>query len=307
MDFSFLKSLKIPSQEYRFNVSMADHTWFKTGGPAACLLQTTQIEVIPQLLYHCDQEGIPLFFLGDGSNLVVSDRGFSGIIIDVKSFSGGPVSLDSHSLTHTLPAGWLVIDVVKAACEINQAGVEDFYGLPGTVGGAVFMNASCYDIDWASVFVSAEVITIEGKTVKINKKEDEWDYKKSPLQNGALIKSATIKLKEGPGSEKLQELAQTRYDDREKKGHFLAPCAGSIFKNNFEYGQPSGKIIDDAGLRGYKVGDAQVSPNHANIIINAGNAKGQDIYNLTMEIQATVQRKYGHMLEPEVVFLGDFS
>lgn len=308
MDFSFLQTFGFAADEITLSASLAERTWFKTGGVAECLLEPKKSIRLPELLAYCHDNEIPVFFLGDGSNLLVSDHGFPGLMISLKSLVPSSFCIDSRSYEHTLPAGMLVGDVVPLFCQRNQMGLQDFFGLPGTVGGAAFMNARCYDAEWSQIFLRASVILPNGERKIVEKDSSDWGYKRSPFQTpGLLIESVTVHLNEGPGASQLEEIAQARFHDREKKGHFKAPCAGSTFKNNREFGQPSGKIIDSLGLRGYRIGGAQVSPHHANILINAGNAQAQHIYDLAMHIQQKVKEAYGYYLEPEVVFLGKFA
>ena len=308
MDFSFLRALDYTDQDFWVNAPLAPLTWFKVGGPAACLLQPKNTARLPELLVHCSYEEIPIFFLGDGSNLLVSDSGFPGLVISTRSLAPQEVTINSEKYEHTFSAGSLVNDVVRVCCEHNHAGLQDFYGLPGTVGGAAFMNARCYEAEWSQIFVRAKVLLPNGQVRTVHKDSSQWDYKVSPFQGlGCLIEEVTVRLSEGPGSKELMNIARARYSDREAKGHFRAPCAGSMFKNNREFGQPSGKIIDSLGLRGFAVGGARVSPDHANIIINGGDATAKNIYDLTMHVQQKVKDAYGYHLEPEVVFLGNFE
>lgn len=307
MDFEFLKQIGYTDHEIVFNAPLAERTWFKTGGSAACLLQPKQAQSLPQVLAECHVRQIPVFFLGDGSNLLVSDHGFNGLVIATRSVVPQTFSIHTEQREHELPSGLLVSDMVQIFCRHNQAGVQDFFGMPGTIGGATFMNARCYETEWSHVFVRAKVILPDGRLRIIEKNDADWTYKQSPFQNlGGLIESVTIRLSDGPSGEELWRVAQDRYQDREQKGHFVAPCAGSTFKNNRAFGQPSGKIIDSLGLRGHRIGGAQVSPHHANILINTGDALSQHIYDLAMHVQHQVKTAYGYELEPEVVFLGKF-
>lgn len=308
MDFSFLRALGYSKDDFQLNAPLAPLTWFKTGGSASCLLQPKDTKRLSELLVHCSYEEIPVFFLGGGSNLLVSDQGFRGLVISTRNLAPETITIDAEKYEHTFSAGLQVNDVVRICCEHNQAGMQDFYGLPGTVGGAAYMNARCYDAEWSQIFVRAKVLLPNGQRRTVYKDNNQWDYKVSPFQSlGGLIEEVTVRLTPGPGSEELLNIGRSRYSDREAKGHFRAPCAGSVFKNNRDFGQPTGKIIDGLGLRGFAMGGAQVSPDHANIIINKGDASARNIYDLIIYIQDKVKNAYGYVLDPEIVFLGDFS
>jgi UDP-N-acetylmuramate dehydrogenase len=288
---------------FRFNEPMADHTTFKVGGPAdlwICPRGDTFPRYAALLLENAGAAGIPVFVLGGGANLVVSDRGIRGIVLDTSGYGG------SEEVRGGLffRAGTSLDDAVNEAAERGLSGLEFLAGMPGSVGGALFMNARCYDREISDVVTEAEALD-RGERVRITLKKEAFDYKKSPFQGtDTLILGALFSVEpKNPGIIRA-EMEQYRRD-RENKGHYRFPCAGSVFKNNRNFGKSTGQIIDELGLKGFSVGDAQVAPWHGNIIINRGRARAEDIKKLTEELENRVATERGLRLEPEIIFIGE--
>jgi UDP-N-acetylmuramate dehydrogenase len=211
----------------------------------------------------------------------------------------------------------------------NLSGAQEFAGLPGTIGGAVYMNARCFDKSISDILYQTEQIEIVSKintkVTTTNFAPSQWDYKKSPFQpnqesdnsqeptipkynfseHKVFVSSATFKLTRKSLEEKsqIQEECKKYINERKNKGHFNFPSAGSVFKNNHAFGAPSGKIIQDAELLGYTIGGAQVATFHGNIIINKENATATQIKELVQHVQKVVKEKFGFSLEPEIIFL----
>jgi UDP-N-acetylmuramate dehydrogenase len=197
----------------------------------------------------------------------------------------------------------------------NLSGAEQFAGLPGTVGGAVYMNARCFDRSINDILYSTKHIEFERKAAKqieLPFNAADWDYKKSPFQNSnestveaRYITQATFKLtRAAPANhDKIAADCKKYIAERVDKGHFKYPSAGSVFKNNHAFGAPSGKLIDECGLKGLQIGGAQIAPFHGNFIININHASAEDIHKLVMAAQKAVQEKFGFELEPEIIFV----
>ena len=299
---NFNKNIKILYEE-----PMSSHTTFKVGGKAAAFIEPESIEVLEQLVSFLKAEKQRFFVLGGGSNLVVSDDGISRAVICTRSMN--QIELLTQEAQGTLLlrcAAGTLMDDIAAFCETNSiSGLETFSGLPGTIGGAVYMNARCYERSISDVLENVRWFnTSTGKTELYSFNASDWAYKKSPFQHGGgIILEAVLKCKKGSSAEIKAE--NRRYvEDRKNKGHFKFPSAGSVFKNNHDFGSPSGKIIDEAGLRGFSIGGAQVAPWHGNFIINTGTATAKDIHDLVLYITETVKRKTGFELEPEIIFTG---
>jgi UDP-N-acetylmuramate dehydrogenase len=288
-----------------YNEPMSRHTSFRVGGPADLFIRPGA-DVFPEyaalVLESARIEGIPLFILGGGANIVVSDRGIRGVVLDTGGWRGAA----AEGTALTLRAGTTVDGAVEAAAAAGLGGLEFLAGMPGNVGGAVWMNARCYERSVSGVLASTEILDESGVRRWVPARPEDFGYKKSPFQGqSSLILAARFALEPRPEAEIRGEMAEHRRD-REAKGHYRRPSAGSVFKNNRDFGEPTGKIIDELGLRGLAVGGAQVAPWHGNIIINTGNASAADIRALTEETARRVRAARGFMLEPEILFVGDW-
>ncbi len=307
----------------RFDEPMKAHTTFQIGGPADFFASPSTPEELAVLVDFFTALDVPVSILGGGSNLLVSDRGIRGAILSLESLSRiGLYSPDPAALPLRVRsgAGASIQKLTEWCAHEGYSGLERFAGLPGSVGGAVFMNARCYEISVSDLFFTADVLHFEsgGCTLEtVDYKSDEWSYKKSPFQertaadpllvgeNTRIVLSAVFTVSRGDSLHILAEM--DRYiQDREEKGHYRFPSAGSMFKNNHAFGKPSGKIIDEAGLRGFRIGDAQVAPWHGNIVINTGNARAEDMRKLVDEVRKRVFTRTGLDLEPEVIIAGDW-
>ena len=281
------------------NESLKDKTTFKIGGNASFFAKPEDSKSLIALLSWAKENDLPLFILGGGSNLVVSDEGIDKLVISTESF-------DFCTLQDDLlicGAGCTFEKITEFCIENEISGLENFAGLPGTTGGATFMNARCYEVSISDVLSSVKYIDLSDFTEKTYLVDlSEWDYKKSPFQSGdKIITQVSFNIKKG-NSKEIEEKSLSFIKDRENKGHFKFPSAGSVFKNNRNFGKPSGKIIDEVGLRGFSVGQAQVAPWHGNFIINNGNATASDVRNLVEIIQEKVLKETGFMLECEIIF-----
>lgn len=305
--------------DVRYDEPMHAHTTFKTGGPADCWL-SAQGENFPAfcaaLLQCARAAGIPVFILGGGANIVVSDKGIRGIVLDICAWKQLPVcgaEVSGADAELVFKSGTSMDDASEYAAAAGLGGLEFLAGMPGTIGGAVWMNARCYGREIADVLSWAEIITRERQTEsgyvikKVLKDQNAgFGYKKSPFQDiECVILNASFKLKKGDKEKILMEMKKNR-KDRKEKGHYNFPCAGSAFKNNRDFGKPAGQIIDELGLKGFTVGGAQVAPFHGNIVINKGGACASDIRRLMDEVAAKVKEKTGHILEPEILFIGEW-
>jgi len=287
---------------WKKNFPLANLTTFKLGGPADFYVEPQNPEEFQPLIELCQREGLPWFILGSGANILISDKGVRGMTLATKR-------LRTFSLTEdrlTLGAGWEVDEVASQCQQLGLRCLDFAAGMPSSVGGAVWMNARCYDHEVSSIFVEAKVLSPQGLTTHPYHR-DEWDYKVSPFQGRNLvILEATFQLTQDDPQKILQEMEFYR-NDRTQKGHYRAPCAGSIFKNNRSFGKPSGAIIDQVGLKGLQVGGARVSDWHANIIINTGLASASDVRNLIQLVKERVYDSTGFLLEEEVLYVGDWD
>jgi UDP-N-acetylmuramate dehydrogenase len=295
-----LKKINI-SCPHTFDEPMYLHTSFKIGGPADVFAAPQHEKHIMEIFSFCLKNNIPFFVLGCGANILISDRGIRGIVISMENFSG--ITIDDAVITAR--SGTALNTVAETARDHGLSGLDTFYKMPGSVGGAIWMNARCYNVSISDLLEYVELIDDSLAIRKITVEKDEFSYKHSPFQNQRLlIIKGYFKLKKGD-----PDIIKTRmkeiYIDRQKKGHFLYPSAGSVFKNNRDFDAPSGRLIDALGLKGYRIGGAQVSPQHANIIINTGGAKAQDVKTLIEYLQEQVLKHYGYKLEKEILYVGE--
>ncbi|MFC1237940.1 UDP-N-acetylmuramate dehydrogenase [Treponema vincentii] len=298
-------------------VRLSPFTSFKIGGNADIYITPSSPEELEAALTFIQEERIPAILLGGGTNLLIPDEGIRGAVIHTCRLNRILLLQNGEDTHIQAEAGALMQDVTEFCAEHGLTGLEDFAGLPGTVGGAVFMNARCYEKSISDVLISASVVCFSAKGCGIREygfRQEDWGYKRSPFQpqdkryaelNGSrpVIVSAAFRTAQGDKA-LIRRTMENRIADRTAKGHFKLPSAGSVFKNNHVFGKPSGKLIDEAGLRGLQIGGAQVAPWHGNFIVNTGFATAQDVLKLIKTIQQRVKENTGFELEPEIIFAG---
>ncbi|MBO5236768.1 MAG: UDP-N-acetylmuramate dehydrogenase [Spirochaetaceae bacterium] len=292
--------------------SMAERTTFKIGGKADLLLEPMDIPSLKLAILELNNAGIPFVIVGGGSNIVVPDQGLRYAVISTRalcSISHQEVEGETYL---SCQCGCTIQQITEYCQKHNLGGLENFAGLPGTVGGALYMNARCYDKSFNQIVKSINFLEEKtGSEGTYFYDSADWDYKKSPFQTSlasSVIIEADFFVKPLVGKTDIQDSldkASGFIQDRKQKGHFDYPSAGSVFKNNREFGKPSGQIIDQLGLKGMTLGGAKVAPWHGNFIINTGNALAKDVKALVERIQAEVKSKTGFVLEPEIIFLSD--
>ncbi|MDR2964715.1 MAG: UDP-N-acetylmuramate dehydrogenase [Treponema sp.] len=296
----------------RYYERMCLHTTFKVGGPADCYIKPSDDNFplfCADIINKARTAGIPVFILGGGANIVVSDSGIRGIVLDTTAWKGQ--CNDNQPVVNRLVfrSGTTMDEACEYAAEAGLTGLEFLAGMPGTIGGAVWMNARCYGKEISDCLSSVKIFNFNSSAFSEYSIEDKkgFDYKKSPFQEmDCLILSAAFDLKPGNKEQIICEMDKNRRD-RKEKGHYLFPCAGSAFKNNSDFGKPTGQIIDELGLRGMTMGGAQIAPFHGNIVINKDNAAAADIKALMDKTAAIVKEKTGFELEPEIIFAGKFA
>jgi UDP-N-acetylmuramate dehydrogenase len=281
---------------------LSGHTSFRIGGPADLFIVPQTLEEAALIATLCARESVPCHVLGGGTNILVSDKGVRGVVIDLTLLSG----LQAEGTLVTAFGGTPVSALAEFALSKGLAGMEFAYALPGSVGGAVWMNARCYEREVSDVLEFVDYLDADIGQRRLPMRRDEWEYKVSPFQGmRGVILQAGFRL--APGDpRRLEDLMQEHRQDREKKGHFLFPCAGSVFKNNRAFGAPTGVIVDSLGLKGRRIGGAQVAPFHGNIIVNTGGATARDVLALIELVEDEVRRRRGFQLEREVLLVGEW-
>ncbi|HEY9054699.1 MAG TPA: UDP-N-acetylmuramate dehydrogenase [Rectinemataceae bacterium] len=285
---------------------MSLHTSFRIGGPADLYICPADLRGLESAIETLRDEGVPSFILGGGANLLVGDKGIRGAVLDIGRLRG----LEHLEDGMLVQAGCPVDLACEQALAWGLSGLQDFYGMPGSVGGAIFMNARCYEREFSQLVREVTVLG-PGETRKLSIQDlGPWSYKRSPFQQGAafegfVILSALLALDSGSG-DRIGRAMLARRADRVSKGHYEYPSAGSIFKNDRNFGRPTGAILDELGFKGRRIGDAAVSPRHANIFVNLGSATAADMKRLVQAAQEEAERAFGFCLEPEVLFVGEF-
>ena len=282
--------------------AMSRHTTFKIGGPADYFLMPDKDTDVGRIVKICKESAIPYFILGNGSNLLVGDGGYRGAVIQIyKNMSA--VTVEGTEIT--VQAGALLSSVAAAANNAALTGFEFAGGIPGTMGGAVVMNAGAYGGEMKDVLTEVTVMDEEGEIVTLPADKLELGYRTSIIKTaGYIVLEAKLQLKEG-NPEVIRETMKDLTIRRTTKQPLEYPSAGSTFKR--PEGYFAGKLIMDSGLAGYQVGGAQVSEKHCGFVINAGGATARDVRTLMDNVRDIVYKKYGVTLEPEVKFLGDFE
>ena len=284
--------------EYRQNEPMRAHTTFKIGGEADIFIIPASPAALIYAVKKCNELEIPYFILGNGSNLLVSDGGIEGAVISLSGIN----SIISDGEKITCGAGAMLSSVCLKALSLSLTGLEFAYGIPGTAGGALYMNAGAYGGQTADVIESAECLTATGEIKTLKKEDMRLGYRSSVFKKGGLIIiSLTLALKKGDKTEIKAEMDDL-LNRRKQKQPLEYPSAGSTFKR--PEGYFAGALIEKNGLKGLTVGGAQVSEKHAGFVINRGGATAADVKALIKKIQKKVFENDGVMLEPEVIFTG---
>lgn len=289
----------VPEENIRLQEPMAGHTTFRIGGPADCFVQLENKEQLIQVQRYLRQVGMPFFILGNGSNLLVSDKGYRGIVLQIGQRMSR-ITVAGNIIT--AQAGAPMSQIARAALEHGLTGLEFASGIPGTIGGGVVMNAGAYDGELSGIVTQVNVVNGEGEYMELENESMEFGYRTSIIRNNSFtVTEVIMKLEKGDREQikaKMEDLAARR---REKQP-LEYPSAGSTFKR--PRGNFAGKLIMEAGLRGFQVGGAKVSEKHCGFIINTGNATAEDVRNVISEVQERVKEMFHVDLEPEILFLG---
>ena len=279
---------------------MAKHTTFRVGGEVAVYVKVTEKEQLQALIRYFAKLSEPYFVLGKGSNLLVGDKGYDGIVLDVTGMDA--IRMEGNRIY--AQAGASLPVVASFAAKNGLSGLEFAAGIPGTIGGAVVMNAGAYDGEMKQVVTSVHVLSPEGEEMELDNDTMEFGYRTSIIKDRPFVVEEVV-LSLTPGDpEEIRKKGEEFNKRRREKQPLEYPSAGSTFKR--PEGYFAGKLIMDAGLRGYRIGGAQVSEKHCGFLINVGNASAADISELMDEITERVKKQFGVSLEPEIVRLGEF-
>lgn len=300
--FIYKELIKILSESQVIkNKPLKEHTYTKLGGNADYFVTPTTPSEVQRVVQFANKENIPLTLLGNGSNLIIKDGGIRGIVMYLGEFDN--VTVDGTIIR--AESGALIADVSKFALNKSLTGLEFACGIPGSVGGALFMNAGAYGGEIKDVLVSATVVDQKGDIMELKASDLDLAYRKSNIpDNGYIVLEATFQLKEG-NYEEIKAVMEDLTEKRESKQPLEYPSCGSVFKR--PPGYFAGKLIQDSGLQGYTIGGAQVSLKHAGFIVNINDATATEYIALIEHVQKTVKEKFGVELEREVRIIGEDS
>ena len=280
------------------NEPLARYTTYRLGGPARFYVMPADPDDVAKALELAQDRGLPWLALGLGSNVLVKDAGFAGVVIRIGK---GLDRFEMKGATAIVGAGLATPLLARRTAEAGFAGVERFIGVPGTVGGGVYMNAGAHGAEFAEVLTEATVMDAKGKIKQVPRKQISFKYRSSNLGAVVVLEAKLALIEEPPA--KLKEMQARLFRWRKAGTPFDQPCCGSVFKNPGG-ARTAGMLIDESGLKGFTIGGAQVSPLHANYIVNSGNATAGDVLKVIDHVRKTVTKKTGVELELEVKVIG---
>ncbi|ATQ14648.2 UDP-N-acetylenolpyruvoylglucosamine reductase [Borrelia miyamotoi] len=294
---NFLKKINIkPKTE-----NLTNYTTYKIGGISKLFLAPKTIKDTENIFQAAIEEKVKIFVLGGGSNLLINDE----VEIDFPIIYTGNLSkVELKNNQITAECGTNFEALCHIALKNELSGLEFIYGLPGTLGGAIWMNARCFGSEISAILDQIVFIDENGKTTCKKFERNEFSYKFSPFQNkNIIILKATLNLRKG-NKKHIEEIMKQNKQKRIDKGHYLFPSSGSTFKNNQNFLKPTGEIIEECNLKGLKIGGASVSKYHGNFIINNNKASSKDIKTLIERVKTEVKIKTGFSIEEEVLYIG---
>ena len=297
----------ISEEQVLKNESMKKHTSFKIGGEAEYFVKAKNVDEIKFVLNLCNTEKIPLTVVGNGSNLLVKDNGIKGIVlkididnIDIKEINQNNEKYAEIIVGAGVPLGKLAQILLKNSI----SGFEFASGIPGTIGGAVRMNAGAYGSEFKDIVVETTCMNSNGEIVKLNNEEQQFEYRRSIFKdNKYIILESKLLLKYVEDNSVIKEKMDEYKKSRLEKQPIEYPSAGSTFKRGSDF--ITAKLIDESGLKGYSVGDAEVSTKHAGFVINKGQATAKDVLELVEIIKQTIYEKFGKQIELEIEIIGE--
>ena len=300
-----LEKSNISKDKIQYNAPMKNYTSFKIGGPAECLIKVQTIEEVQEILQIVHQNNIPLTIIGNGSNILVSDKGIKGIVlkIDIKKLE--IEEKEENQFFITVGSGNKLGEIAPKLLQQGIQGFEFAAGIPGTIGGAIRMNAGAHGSEMKDIVKTVSYIDKDDmKLYTISNEEAKFEYRNSIFSNNKyIIVEATIQLGKGK-KEEIQKKMQEYANFRKEKQPIEYPSAGSTFKRGADF--ITAKLIDECGLKGYQMGGAQVSEKHAGFIINKGNATAEDVIKLMKYVKEQVYHKFEKKIEAEIEIIGEW-
>lgn len=298
--------INIFSQErVKQNELMKNHTSFKIGGPAEFFIKINTLEELKKILDFCKNNEIKLTLIGNGSNLLILDNGIKGIVIQLnfKQIQIKNVVEENDKFEIIVESGVQLGFLAQKLLKEEITGFEELSGIPGTIGGAIFMNAGAHQKEMKDIVTEVVVMDYDGNIHKFSNEEAQFEYRKSRFSKEKYIILGVKLLLEKGNKEQIREKMQEYLQYRKEKQPIEYPSAGSTFKRGNDF--VTAKLIDEAGLKGYSIGDAQISEKHAGFIINKGNATSQEILDLVEYVKKEIYEKYKKKIELEIKIVGE--
>ena len=293
-------NLSIDKEKILYNEPMKKYTTFKVGGPAECLIKIDNEADLKEILNFANENNIEIHVVGNGSNLLVLDGGIKGIIILMRIED---IKISEEKYIIEVKSGTKIAKLGQILANQQIAGFEEISGIPGTIGGAVIMNAGAHGKEMKDIVKSVRCLDYSGKVKEFTNEEMNFEYRNSILKNNKyIVTSVILELYKG-NKQEIQQKMKIYKDYRKEHQPTEYPSAGSTFKRGEDY--ITAKLIDESGLKGYKVGDAEVSTRHAGFIINKGNATANDILNLIEYVKKVIYEKFGKKLDLEIQIIGE--
>lgn len=297
-----IEDLKIAKERIYYQEPMKKHTTFKIGGPAECLIKIEKVEELKEILKMVNKNNLPITVIGNGSNLLVLDKGIKGITLMIK-LEKIEIQEKNETIEITVGAGEKLGKLAQICLQKEITGLEELSGIPGTIGGAIRMNAGAHGREMKDIVKTVKCMDYQGKEKEFAKEELQFDYRTSIFKKEKyIIEEVTLVLKKGKKEEikaKMEEYATYR----KEKQPIEYPSAGSTFKRGNDF--ITAKLIDEAGLKGYAIGDAEVSTKHSGFVINKGKAKAKDVLELVEYIQNRIDEKFDKKIELEIEVIGE--
>lgn len=294
-------NLNINKEQIKYNEPMKNHTTFKIGGPADCYIIVKTKEELKEVLIFAKENNIPVTIVGNGSNLLVLDGGIEGIVVNIR-LDNIEISKEKENVEIKVDAGYKLTILGQKCMQNEISGFEELSGIPGTIGGAIIMNAGAHGREMKDVVRSIKAFDYDGNEHVFANEEAEFGYRTSMFKNNKyIVTEVTLELKKGTKEEikeKMDEFAKYR----KEKQPIEMPSAGSTFKRGEDF--ITAKLIDDAGLKGFSIGGAEVSTKHSGFVVNKGNATAKDVLDLVEYIKEKIEEKFHKKIELEVKIVG---
>lgn len=300
-----LSNLKkcISEEKIKKNEPMKKHTSFKIGGPAEFFVKINNLDELKNILHFCKNNKIPLTVIGNGSNLLVTEKGINGVVVKLELREIKINNIDTEKREITVDSGVPIGLLAQKLLKEEITGFEELSGIPGTIGGAIVMNAGAHGKEMKDIVIEVTALDYDGNIHKFTNKQSEFKYRHSKFSNGEYIIIQTKLILEKGKKEKIKEKMDEYAQYRKEKQPIEFPNAGSTFKRGDDF--ITARLIDEAGLKGYSIGGAQISEKHAGFIINKGNATSQDVLDLVKYVTDRVYREFGKTIELEIQIIGE--